>query len=226
MVSGLYAEHVRDAGVDPQQVIAGSQPSCWFMGFQVHTPPFDDMRVRVGIRAGLDVAGMVERYHPGARVASTLTPPRSSPGSSLPRRAPTSRWRVSCSATPASDGSGWSWPIRPGATPRPRTRCCSPADRHRAGRGHAHRDRSHRLLAARARGGSPRARCQKSVGMNLGVRDLDQPGVDQRAEEHRVLGRGVAPGRIVQLSRTVRAGVAEQLRASATSERGGGRSSL
>jgi ABC-type oligopeptide transport system substrate-binding subunit len=75
VVSGLYAEHVRDAKVDPQQVIAGSQPSCWFMGFQVHTPPFDDVRVRLGIRAGLDVAGMVERYHPGAKVASTLTPP-------------------------------------------------------------------------------------------------------------------------------------------------------
>ena len=75
VVSGLYAEHVRDAGVDPQQVIAGSQPSCWFMGFQVRTPPFDDARVRLGIRAGLDVAGMVERFHPGARVASTLTPP-------------------------------------------------------------------------------------------------------------------------------------------------------
>jgi hypothetical protein len=33
------------------------------------------LRVRVGIRAGLDVAAMVERFHPGARVASTLTPP-------------------------------------------------------------------------------------------------------------------------------------------------------
>jgi len=75
VVSGLYAEHVRDAGVDPQQVIAGSQPSCWFMGFQVRTPPFDDVRVRLGLRAGLDVAGMVEQFHPGARVASTLTPP-------------------------------------------------------------------------------------------------------------------------------------------------------
>ncbi|HMK73481.1 MAG TPA: ABC transporter substrate-binding protein, partial [Myxococcaceae bacterium] len=75
VVSGLYAEHVRDAGVDPQQVIAGSQPSCWFMGFQVRTPPFDDVRVRLGVRAGLDVAGMVEQFHPGARVASTLTPP-------------------------------------------------------------------------------------------------------------------------------------------------------
>src|SRR5215831_20688747 len=75
VVSGLYAEHVRDAKVDPQQVIAGSQPSCWFMGFQVRTPPFDDIRVRTGIRAGLDVASMVEQFHPGARVASTLTPP-------------------------------------------------------------------------------------------------------------------------------------------------------
>jgi ABC-type transport system substrate-binding protein len=75
VVSGLYAENVRDAGLDPQQVIAGTQPSCWFMGFQVRTPPFDDLRVRLGIRAGLDVASMVERFHPGAHVASTLTPP-------------------------------------------------------------------------------------------------------------------------------------------------------
>jgi oligopeptide transport system substrate-binding protein len=75
VVSGLYAENVRDAGLDPQQVIAGTQPSCWFMGFHVRTPPFDDLRVRLGIRAGLDVASMVERFHPGAHVASTLTPP-------------------------------------------------------------------------------------------------------------------------------------------------------
>jgi ABC-type oligopeptide transport system substrate-binding subunit len=75
VVSGLYAEHVQAASLDPQQVIAGSQPSCWFMGFHVRTRPFDDPRVRLGLRAGLDVAAMVERFHPGARVASTLTPP-------------------------------------------------------------------------------------------------------------------------------------------------------
>ena len=75
VVSGLYAEHVMAASLDPQQVIAGSQPSCWFMGFHVRTPPFDDVRVRLGLRAGLDVSAMVERFHPGARVASTLTPP-------------------------------------------------------------------------------------------------------------------------------------------------------
>ncbi len=75
VVSGLYAEHVRDAQLVEQTVIAGSQPSSFFLAFQVRMAPFDDLRVRQAVRAGLDLHALVEQFHPGATVASTLTPP-------------------------------------------------------------------------------------------------------------------------------------------------------
>lgn len=75
LVSGLYAEHVRAAPLDAHLVVSGSTPSCWFLGFCATHPPLGDVRVRQGIRAGLDVRSTVERFHPGARIARTLTPP-------------------------------------------------------------------------------------------------------------------------------------------------------
>ena len=75
LVSGLYAEHVRDPQLEGQTVIAGTQPSSFFLAFHLRMPPFDDLRVRQAIRAGLDLNGLVEQFHPGATVASTLTPP-------------------------------------------------------------------------------------------------------------------------------------------------------
>ena len=74
-VSGLFAEHVEQTGLEEHQVIAGSQPSCWFLVFNLKQAPFNDPRVRQGIRAGLDLEAVVERFHPGARVAKSLTPP-------------------------------------------------------------------------------------------------------------------------------------------------------
>ena len=75
VVSGLYAEHVRDSQLEGQTVIAGTQPSCFFLGFNVRTAPFDDGRVRQAVRAGLDLNALVEQFHPGATVANALTPP-------------------------------------------------------------------------------------------------------------------------------------------------------
>ncbi|HEY8207643.1 MAG TPA: ABC transporter substrate-binding protein [Myxococcaceae bacterium] len=75
LVSGLYAENVHDAALEDHQVIAGSTPSVWFLGFNVRDPPWTDRRVRQAIRAGLDVSAMVEKFHPGAGVAQALTPP-------------------------------------------------------------------------------------------------------------------------------------------------------
>lgn len=75
LVSGLFAEHLQAAELEGHPVIAGNTPSCWFLGFNLREPPFGDVRVRRAIRAGLDVRGMVERFHPGARIARTLTPP-------------------------------------------------------------------------------------------------------------------------------------------------------
>jgi methyl-accepting chemotaxis protein/ABC-type oligopeptide transport system substrate-binding subunit len=77
---GLHAGlHGEAAGGVPQlrggQVVAGSTPSCFFLAFSSREPPFDEPRVRRAVRAGLDVAAMVARFHPGARPARSLTPP-------------------------------------------------------------------------------------------------------------------------------------------------------
>jgi ABC-type transport system substrate-binding protein len=75
MVSGLYAEHTEGENAGRFQVIAGSQPSTWFLAFHCKSAPYSDVRVRQAIRAGLDLEAVVERFHPGARMARTLTPP-------------------------------------------------------------------------------------------------------------------------------------------------------
>src|SRR5205814_7427030 len=77
IVSYLHAEHITQAGAQlaDAQVVSGNSPSTWFLGFNVKQAPFDDVRVRRAIRAGLDVRGLVEQFHRGARVARSLTPP-------------------------------------------------------------------------------------------------------------------------------------------------------
>lgn len=74
LVSYLHAEHLTEA-VDEAQVVSGNSPSTWFLAFNAQQAPFDDPRVRRAIRAGLDVRGLVEKFHPGARQARSLTPP-------------------------------------------------------------------------------------------------------------------------------------------------------
>lgn len=71
----LHAENLKAAGLDPGAALSVNTPSVWFLGFNTSTPPFDDVRVRRAIRAGLDVRGVVDAFHPGARVARSLTPP-------------------------------------------------------------------------------------------------------------------------------------------------------
>jgi len=89
LVSGLYAENVHDRALEDHQVIAGSTPSVWFLGFNVQEAPYSDKRVRQAIRAGLDVPQMVEQFHPGARVALALTPPGIlDPGQQVPPAPP------------------------------------------------------------------------------------------------------------------------------------------
>lgn len=75
LVSYLHAENLREAGLDPAEALTVNTPSVWFLGFNAQTPPFDDPRVRRAIRAGIDVRALVDAYHPGARVARSLTPP-------------------------------------------------------------------------------------------------------------------------------------------------------
>ncbi|MBK7862259.1 MAG: ABC transporter substrate-binding protein [Archangiaceae bacterium] len=77
IVSYLHAEHVAQAGgaLAEAQVVSGNSPSTWFLGFNVKHAPFDDVRIRRAVRAGLDVRGLVESFHRGARVARSLTPP-------------------------------------------------------------------------------------------------------------------------------------------------------
>ena len=75
VVSYLHAENLRDAGLTPAEALTVNTPSVWFLGFNAQTAPFDDVRVRRAIRAGLDVRALVGSFHPGARVARSLTPP-------------------------------------------------------------------------------------------------------------------------------------------------------
>jgi ABC-type transport system substrate-binding protein/methyl-accepting chemotaxis protein len=75
VVSYLTASNVEEPEQEGLQVITGIRPSTAFLGFNQREAPYNDVRVRKAIRAGLDVQGLVDRYHPGARVARTVTPP-------------------------------------------------------------------------------------------------------------------------------------------------------
>ena len=75
LVSHLMALQVRPLEQEGQQVVTSITPSTSFIGFNLREPPFNDARVRKALRQGVDARGLVDRYHPGARVARTLTPP-------------------------------------------------------------------------------------------------------------------------------------------------------
>ncbi|NMO13458.1 ABC transporter substrate-binding protein [Pyxidicoccus fallax] len=75
MVSFLGAEHVEVPGLESLQVVTSTTPSTAFVVLNQREAPWDDVRVRRALRAGMDIQGMVEQFHPGARVARTLTPP-------------------------------------------------------------------------------------------------------------------------------------------------------
>ncbi len=75
LVSYLHAENLRELGLDPSLSLTVNTPSVWFLAFHARAAPFDDIRVRRAIRAGLDVRGLVDTFHLGARVARSLTPP-------------------------------------------------------------------------------------------------------------------------------------------------------
>jgi oligopeptide transport system substrate-binding protein len=75
LVSYLHAENLKDVGLDPKESLQVNTPSVWFLAFHAQTAPFDDVRVRRALRAGLDVRALVDGFHPGARVAKSLTPP-------------------------------------------------------------------------------------------------------------------------------------------------------
>ncbi|HLL53681.1 MAG TPA: ABC transporter substrate-binding protein, partial [Myxococcaceae bacterium] len=73
VASALFPESV--SKLEALHSIPGSVPSSSFLCFNLRDAPYNDPRVRQGIRAGLDVQRMVERFHPGAMLAKTLTPP-------------------------------------------------------------------------------------------------------------------------------------------------------
>jgi hypothetical protein len=150
VVSGLYAEHVQAAAVDPQQVIAGSQPSCWFMA-STSAPTLRRRSGAAGLRAGLDVVAMVERFHPGRG-----WPGRSPPSLLTGEPLPTADQHPPGAAASPRRGRGTA-PAQPGLSPgaehRGRgRRPLPPPGGGGAGGAGAHRDRAHRVLATRARG--------------------------------------------------------------------------
>ncbi|PTL85104.1 ABC transporter substrate-binding protein [Vitiosangium sp. GDMCC 1.1324] len=74
-VSYLHASHAQVPEQEGFQVVPGVTPTTALMGFNLHEPPFNDVRVRKALRAGLDIQGLVEHFHKGARLARTVTPP-------------------------------------------------------------------------------------------------------------------------------------------------------
>jgi ABC-type transport system substrate-binding protein len=75
LVSFLASEHVAVPGLEAFQVVASTTPSTAFVAFNLREAPYNDVRVRRALRAGMDIRGAVEQFHPGARVARSLTPP-------------------------------------------------------------------------------------------------------------------------------------------------------
>ncbi|MBI3186144.1 MAG: ABC transporter substrate-binding protein [Myxococcales bacterium] len=75
LVSDLSAQALAAANLEHLQVITGNTPTVWFLGFNLREAPFNDVRVRKAIRAGLDISSMVEQFHKEAAVARSVTPP-------------------------------------------------------------------------------------------------------------------------------------------------------
>ncbi|HEX8704103.1 MAG TPA: ABC transporter substrate-binding protein [Myxococcaceae bacterium] len=75
VVSFLDAKQAQSTSSEELQVIDSSTPSTAFVGLNLREALYDDVRVRQAIRAGLDIPSLVEQFHPGARIARTLTPP-------------------------------------------------------------------------------------------------------------------------------------------------------
>ncbi|MET0402658.1 MAG: ABC transporter substrate-binding protein [Cystobacter sp.] len=75
IVSHLFVRHVESLEQDGQQVITGNTPSTTFIAFNMNDAPYNDVRVRRALRAGMNLRGLVDGFHKGARPARTLTPP-------------------------------------------------------------------------------------------------------------------------------------------------------
>jgi ABC-type transport system substrate-binding protein len=75
LVSHLFITHVDSLEMEGQQVVTSTTPSTAFLGFNLREAPYNDVRVRKALRAGMDLQGLVDRFHKGARVARMVTPP-------------------------------------------------------------------------------------------------------------------------------------------------------
>jgi ABC-type transport system substrate-binding protein len=74
LVSYLHATHVEVPEQEGLQVVTGLTPSTALLCLNQREAPYNDVRVRQALRAGLDIQGLVDQFHKGARLASTLTP--------------------------------------------------------------------------------------------------------------------------------------------------------
>ncbi len=75
LVSHLFISHVSSLELEGHQVVTSTTPSTSFLGFNLREAPYSDARVRKALRAGMDLQSLVDRFHEGARVARSLTPP-------------------------------------------------------------------------------------------------------------------------------------------------------
>jgi ABC-type transport system substrate-binding protein len=75
IVSHLFPTHVGSLEMQGHQVVTSTTPSTSFLGFNLREAPYNDVRIRKALRAGMDIQALVDRFHEGARVARTVTPP-------------------------------------------------------------------------------------------------------------------------------------------------------
>ena len=130
VVSGLYAEHVRTRGAGVRSRSSPApRPRAAFLGFNLRDAALRRRARAAGASApGWTCRALVEQFHPGRARGAHAHPARAARTAERAARRPrrTSRWRAQLlreagMRTAAADAV----PTRPGATPRPRTRCSS-----------------------------------------------------------------------------------------------------
>ena len=75
LVTNLRETNISRDGPSTIDALRASYSGLTFLGFNVRIPPFDNVRVRRAIRAGLDIQSFLARFHTNALRARSFAPP-------------------------------------------------------------------------------------------------------------------------------------------------------